>query len=393
MNAAAKNLIQSTRLGFEGQFQARPRVLACAPGRVNIIGGHTDYNQGFVLPCAVEMYVVASVRARSDGRVVARSRDFAGACDFHIDDGELTGKWHDAIKGVIDRLRKHGGDLPGLSLHVAGDVPAEVGLASSAAFMVSLVMAVFQLAGIKLTPRQAATTAREVEVEFFGVHCGILDQMASAACREGFALLLDCRDLSTRDIPMPGGLSLLVGDTTKKRKLAGGSDFNRLVIECAQAVDFLAKNGESVESLRDADLEMLAKHEKEMPEILLARARHIVKENARVMEAVKALQAADIDRLGALVSATHASLRDDYEISRPELDAMTEAMTAHPMITGARLIGAGFGGCALGIVKGHATQALIDDVSAGYRDRTGLSGRVIPVTPGPGAWIVKDLRG
>ncbi len=388
MNEAAKNLMQSARLGFEAQFQVRPRVLACAPGRVNIIGGHTDYNHGFVLPCAVEMYVVAAVGTRDDRQVHAVSRDYVDAGEFGMGDGALSGQWHDAIKGVIDRLRKQGGDLPGLSLYVAGDVPAEAGLSSSAAFMVSLVLAIFKLAGIELSPRQAATTAREVEVEFFGVQCGILDQMASAACREGHALLLDCRDLSTRDIPMPGGLSLLVGDTTIRRKLAGGSDFNRRVAECAQAVSFLVKKGEAVESLRDADVEMLAKYNKEMPEVLLARARHIVTENARVIEAERALQAADIDRLGALVCAAHASLRDDYEVSCPELDAMTDAMTAHSMITGARLFGAGFGGCALGIVKGRATQSLIDDVSVGYRDRTGLSGRVIPVTPGPGAWVV-----
>ncbi len=387
MNEASQKLIRSVRQGFEQNFHSHPRALACAPGRINIIGGHTDYNLGLVLPCAVEMYVAAAVSARDDGKVVAISGDYPPEGRFHLSDAFLTGKWHDAVKGVLESLQKSGADLPGLSLFVEGNLPAEAGLSSSAAFMVSLVMAIYRIGGIDLTAEEVALTAQKVEVDFFGVKCGILDQMASAACRKGHALFLDCRDLSTRDIPIPPDISFLVGDTGVRRKLAGDSPFNRRVEQCAQAVKFLADRKEPVESLRDADLPMLARHEKTMPDVLLKRARHIVTENARVIEATKALYAEDIRKLGALVTQAHVSLRDDYEVSWPELNAMVDAMNAHPQTCGARMIGAGFGGCALAVIKGEANAETAESVAVEFNRRTNKNGRVLCVSPGRGAWL------
>lgn len=369
---------------FEHAFGRKPRTAAWAPGRVNLIGEHTDYNDGLVLPVAIHLGISATASDADDGQVQVLSREFPAGGVFRIDDRRREGAWHDAIKGVLVELARAGASLRGLRVFVSGDVPVEAGLSSSAAFLVSLVSAIFALAEIELTPRETARIARAVENDYFGVPCGILDQMASAACREGHALRLDCRSLETSDVPIPSDLRLLVGHTGVVRRLTDGRYAARIG-ECRAALAALAAQGEPVSSLREVTWEMLERRKRAIDPVLYNRALHVVAENARVDLFVKALGAGDFGALGVLLGASHESLRDHYEVSCPELDAMARAMTHSGGALGARLVGAGFGGCAIGIFHGEVSDERIDAIGEEYMRATDRQGRFYRVRPGPGA--------
>jgi len=381
------NTVHEAGRAFEALFGRPPEIVGRAPGRVNLIGEHTDYNGGFVLPIAVDMSTYALAAMRDDGRVRAASREYPDRGEFAAGDRARSGQWHDAVKGVLALLEERGNPLPGLDLYIAGDVPAEAGLSSSAAFIVSLVTALFALTGCAMTPREVAVAARKVENEFLGVPCGILDQMASAACKKGRALLIDCRNMATKSVRVPRGLSILVGNTGVRRKLAEGK-YQERVTECALAVEALRWSGEKVRSLRDATAAMLDAHGAAIPKTALMRARHVVEENARVLECVEALTKNDPPRIGELINASHASLRDLYEVSCAELESMVKALTAQDGVLGARLVGAGFGGCAVALVSGEVSPEMIESASAIYRNESGREGTFYVVRPGPGAEIL-----
>lgn len=372
---------------FQSAFSVPPQSGAWAPGRANLIGEHTDYNDGLVLPVAIHAGILTLAAETDDGQVHVLSREYPEGGVFSINDRVIEGMWYDAVKGVLAQLDARHERLNGLRLYVAGDMQPEAGLSSSAAFMVSLVMSVFALADVATNPVDTAVTARAVENEFFKVPCGILDQMASAVCKEGYALRLDCRDLSTRDIPVPEDVRLLVGYTGVSRRLTNGRYAARLN-ECRDAVKALRGAGESIDGLRDVTWEMLERHRKDLNPTYYGRALHVVTENGRVDLACKALLTGDIPGLGVLFNASHASLRDQFQVSCAELDIMTEAMVAHDQISGARMVGAGFGGCCLAVLRGEVSEDLIHRTAERYKKRTGKEGKFFPIFPGGGARMV-----
>jgi galactokinase len=329
---------------YTERFGEEPELVASAPGRINLIGEHTDYNGGFVLPCAVGRRVAVAI---GGGGNELFSTNFDEARPLL---GEKDSSWADYPSGVVWAIGEAAGEIGGFRAAFAGDVPLGSGLSSSAAIEAATALALDALFGLGIDRKDLAVLCQRAENEFVGVQSGIMDQYASLLCEEGAALLVDCRSLEAENVPLDlngAGLALLVCDTRVERGLAD-TGYNDRRAACERAARTLG-----VEQLRDArekDLERLSGEE-------LKRARHIVTENARVIEAVEALRAGDFRALGRLMYASHASMRDDFEISTPELDAFVELAEGSGAL-GARLTGAGFGGCAFALVQDRETDAL-----------------------------------
>jgi galactokinase len=315
----------------------RARTLGRAPGRVNLIGEHTDYNDGFVLPCAIDRFTVVEAEPRNDRTMHVES--LGESDDFALDSVERTGTWRDYVRGVVERLQLEGG----ATLRIESDVPRGAGLSSSASLEVAVARALSELGGEEL-----ALLCRRAENEFVGVQSGIMDQFAVTLCRAGHALLLDCRDLSYRHIPIPDAAAIVVCDSHVRRKLTD-SGYNQRRADCEAAAAELG-----LASLRDATLDQVYG----MP-----RARHVVSENERTLRAAAALESGDCETFGELMNASHASMRDDFEIVPPELDALAAATRAVHGCYGSRLTGGGFGGCTVSFVDDGA----VDAVSAAAR--------------------------
>src|SRR5689334_15748651 len=325
--------------GFVETFGRPPAVTADAPGRVNVIGEHTDYNGGFVLPAAIPQRTRAALALRDDATVRAASAEVEGGrpAEYRLGEERPGRGWLDYVQGVTDRLRAGGHPVAGFDLAVTSDVPVGSGLSSSAALEVSVLRALRAALGLALDDVALALLAQRVETEFVGARVGVMDQMA-ASLAEGHALLfLDTRSLAWRRVPLPPSIELVVVDSGVAHSHATG-EYNRRRAECEEAARRLG-----VALLRDVGPEELGRVAN-LPDVLARRARHVVTENARVLEAVGALEADDAERLGALLVRSHASLRDDYEVSSPELDLLVDLATADPDVWGARLTGGGFGG-------------------------------------------------
>lgn len=360
---------------YEERFGEEPEVVASAPGRVNLIGEHTDYNGGFVLPCAVGRRVAVAM-GRGEGELF--SSDFDEARPLGE---ERHSSWADYPSGVVWSLREAGHEVGPFRAAFAGDVPLGSGLSSSAAIEAATALALDALFGLGIERRDLAVLCQRAENEFVGVGSGIMDQYASLLCEEGSALLIDCRSLEAKGVPLDlrgSGLALLVCDTRVERGLAD-TGYNERRAECESAAAILG-----VEQLRDAREEDLRK----LSGVELLRARHIVTENARVLEAAEALRSGDFGELGRLMYASHASMRDDFEISTRELDAFVEAAgTAGSQ--GARLTGAGFGGCAIALVDADETEALASRVRKDF-ERRGFEEPVFyEFLPSSGAEVVR----
>jgi galactokinase len=331
-----------------------------APGRVNLIGDHTDYHDGFVLPMAIDRDCVIAFAARDDARVRVRSLDVDGAVDLDAAGGnEKKGvgpAWGRFVAGALDALAARGRAAVGMDAALASTVPVGSGLSSSSALSVALTLALADVAGLELDARDAAQAALDAEVRATGVPGGLMDQLTALFGRRDHALLIDCRALSVEPIPLPDELAVLVVDSGLPRTLAGSAYAERR----AASESVAARLG--VPALRDAPLDRVQDE---------PRARHVVTENQRVLEFAAALRAGDTDVLGSLLLASHASLRDDYEVSTPELDAAVALLVEHGAL-GARLTGAGFGGCVVALVA----RTQVGDVAAKtvveYRAETGL---------------------
>ncbi len=362
---------------FQSIFGAPPEVVVRAPGRVNLIGEHTDYNDGFVLPAAIDRYVWFAGRRRADRTVRAHSLDFKELVEFSLDSIERQAKhsWSNYLRGVSKFLEADGHRLPGADVVVGGDVPREAGLSSSAALEVGATVFWQKLAHLRLDPVYIAKLARRSENEFVGVPCGIMDQFISALGRADHALFLDCRDLTFRHVPLRGDVKIVVCNSGVKRALAQ-SEYEVRLKQCRQAVAQLGTAGLAVKSLREVDPEDLKVATEALGELLLRRARHVVTENQRVLEAVKALEQGDLERFGQLMNASHESLRDDYEVSSRELDTLVELAWKQPGVLGARMTGAGFGGCTVNLLREDATEAFVEAVRKGYRQALGLEAEI-----------------
>jgi galactokinase len=362
---------------FERIYGGKPEVCASAPGRVNLIGEHTDYNDGFVLPAAIDRAIRMAGRRRADRTVRLHALDLSESVEFSLDaiEHDESHPWSNYFRGVTKFLQADGCRFPGADVAFGGNIPREAGLSSSAALEVATLAFWRKLAAIELDPVRSVKLARRAENEFVGLPCGVMDQFASALSREGHALFLDCRDLSFRHVPLKANVKIVVCDSGVKRALTQ-SEYEIRLKQCRQAVAQLGSTGLAVKSLREVDLDDLEEAREALGELLFRRARHVVSENQRTLEAVQALEGGDLERFGQLMYASHASLRDDYEVSSKELDTLVELARRRPGVLGARMTGAGFGGCTVNLVETEAAEDFARVVRAGYKKKLGLDAEV-----------------
>ncbi|HEX5972041.1 MAG TPA: galactokinase [Gemmatimonadaceae bacterium] len=369
---------------FERRRGATATLLARAPGRVNLIGDHTDYNDGFVLPMAIDRAVWIALRARDDSHVRAHSLDFESDIAFDASDvkhGERG--WGEYVRGVTwalgERAQRDGRSLRGWEGVVAGDVPLGAGLSSSAALELATARALATVSGLPWHPAEMARLAQRAENVWVGVNCGIMDQLISAAGVSGHALLIDCRSLDMRAVPLPGDVAVVVLDTATRRGLVD-SEYNERRARCESAAKQFG-----VRALRDVDERLFAERAGMLDEVTRRRARHVVTENARVLAAADALGQGDAHRVGELMAESHRSLRDDFQVSRVELDAMVEIALAQDGCYGARMTGAGFGGCAVALVAREAADRFVGAVATRYESAVGLAPAVYVCEASSGA--------
>lgn len=370
---------------FQSHFNAKPQIIVRAPGRVNLIGEHTDYNDGFVLPMAIDREVRLALRPRSDKTIRIFSLDLETESAFELSSLTRSGGWIEYPKGIANELMMAGYELKGFDAVMTGNVPRGAGLSSSAAVELAIARAFSAVSGFVWDAPLMARLAQKAENEWVGVNCGIMDQMASAACKEGYALFLDCRSLEIQHAPLPKGVSVVILDTSTRRGLVD-SAYNERRSQCEEAAHWFG-----VKALRDASVEDIGKWKVEsgLSEIAFKRARHIVTENKRVLEAVEAMRDGNIKRLGELFNASHDSLRDDFEVTNDALNIMVECARAQSSCYGARMTGAGFGGCAVALVEEEEAEAFTQAVSAAYRQRSGLEASIYVCKASGGASILQ----
>ncbi len=366
-----------------------PRLrLFRAPGRVNLIGEHTDYNGGFVLPCALEMDFRVAIRPNTERglcRIIAA--DLADRDSFRVRSPRRSERrqWVNYVRGVVWALADAGYRFGSFDAALSSDVPQGSGLSSSAAMEVAVGYAIAQTFGLDIDLKTLAVLCRRAENEFVGVPCGIMDQYIACLARRDCALFLDCRTLEHEHVPLFGEeFRLVVLDTAKQRTLAA-SKYEERLSECQRAAQAIAQRYPEVRELRDVTPEMLAAMEGELEDVLLRRTRHVVSENSRVLRAREVLAAGDMRAFGELLNASHESLRADYEVSCAELDAIVDIARGVDGVLGARMTGAGFGGCAIAIVRAEQVGELERAVREQYPARTGLSPRVYVSRAAPGA--------
>ena len=363
-------------------FGEPPALLARAPGRVNLIGEHTDYNDGFVLPMAIDRAIWIALTPRADRRVVVHSLDFDSRADIdldrlnHADDG-----WPEYLRGVAWALQEAGQPLRGWQGVMAGDVPIGSGLSSSAALELVLARAFQAVSAFAWEPASIALHAQRAENEWVGMNCGIMDQMISAAGEAGRALLIDCRSLATTPVPLPPASAIVVMDSMTRRGLVD-SAYNERRSQCETAAQHFG-----VGALRDVDESDFRQRAGQLDALARRRARHVISENARTLAAADAMRQGDAGRLGALMNASHDSLRDDFEVSTAALDALVELARGQAGCFGARLTGAGFGGCALALVRDDAVEAFLPAVAERYEAATGETPTLYACQPAAGASV------
>ncbi len=354
------------------RFHAEPAVFA-APGRVNLIGEHTDYAEGFVMPAAIDFATLAGVSPRTDGKIAIYSENYGEERSFEAAalPAQANHHWSDYPIGVVKVLAGEGHRIPGFSLSLWSDVPLSAGLSSSAALVVSTALAVESLIGASYPGPVVARLCQRAENEFVGANCGIMDQFVSANGAQDHALLLDCRDLSFRLAPIPPHVALVIANTMVKHSVAGGGyKSRRAEVEAACAV--IARHRPGVKFLRDATLDDLDKWGREMEPKSLMRARHIISENLRTVAASEALLRGDLEELGRLMAEAHASYSRDFEASCVEADAMVELAQDLPGLIGARLTGGGFGGCTVNLVEQAQAAAFSEALGARYTAQFGM---------------------
>ncbi|HNO93822.1 MAG TPA: galactokinase [Anaerolineales bacterium] len=370
---------------FQTHFNAKPEIIVRAPGRVNLIGEHTDYNDGFVLPMAIDREVMIALRPREDETVRLFSLDLETESAFELSSLTREGDWIEYPKGIAYELLKAGFNLKGFDAIMTGDVPRGAGLSSSAAVELAVARAFSAVSGFEWNAPAMAKLAQKAENEWVGVNCGIMDQMASAACKENYALFLDCRSLEIQHAPLPKGVSVVILDTSTRRGLVD-SAYNERRSQCEEAARWFG-----VKALRDVKVEELQKWKvgSELSEVAFRRARHIVTENERVLEAIDVMRKGNVKRLGELFNASHDSLRDDFEVTNDALNIVVECAREQSSCYGARMTGAGFGGCAVALVAEEKTTEFVKAVSAAYKQRSSLEASIYVCKASEGASILQ----
>ena len=360
-----------------------------APGRINLIGEHTDYNDGFVLPVAIDRYTTATATPRGDRRLRLSSGGQHNVIDLDLDalGAGPTGRWSDYVRGVAAVLERQGLQLRGADLAITSDVPSGVGLSSSAALEIAAGCALLDLAGHAIDLTQLALAAQQAEHEFAGTRCGIMDQFIACHGRDGHAMLLDTRTLAATWLPVPPSLAIVVCNTMTKHALASDG-YNQRRADCEAGVRRLAVRLPRIRALRDVTFADLEANQDVLDDRVYRRCRHVVTENARTLSAADALRDGDLARFGVLMGASHASLRDDYNVSTPELDAMVEAAMMSPGTLGARMTGGGFGGCTVNLVHVDSVPAFTREVARHYDAATGRVPEIYACRPSRGAHMI-----
>ena len=378
--------VNEVRRAFQSLYGAEPRLFR-APGRVNLIGEHTDYNEGFVLPVAIDRETLVAAAARPDRRVRVHSLNEAEGAEFDLDvPGPVRrGVWLDYVEGVARALERRGFRLRGADLALLSDVPVGAGLSSSAALEVSTGLALSAVAGHEVDPVTLALAGQEAEHTYVGAQVGIMDQLISALGRKGHALLIDCRTLGVEAVPLDTSeVAVVICDTKVKHELSA-SEYNTRRAECERGVALLKGALPDIKALRDVGPGEFARHESLLPEPVRRRCRHVVTENERTLDAAEALRRGGLEEFGRLMYLSHRSLRDDYEVSCRELDVLVELASASRGVLGARMTGGGFGGCTVNLVRRGDLEAFRAAVTRSYREATGIEPAVYVSEAGGGA--------
>lgn len=366
MNRAAE-----LRRAFQARWGTTPRVFR-APGRVNLIGEHTDYNDGFVMPVGIEFSTWVAAASRPDRVLSVYSENFSESREFRLDDSgpQRLDDWSDYVRGVAIVLERGGHRLRGANLLIKGAVPIGAGLSSSAAIEIATAFALLGISGITLDRAEIARFGQRAENEFVGTWCGIMDQFIACHAMAGHALVLDCRSLDYQMASLPAGVRIVAANTMVRHRLAGG-EYNRRRADCQEAVRHLTRALPGIRALRDVSLAELERYGRDLPERIFQRCRHVITENARVEQAAAALRRNDVERFGKLMAESHASLRDDYQVSCAELDTMVAIAAALPGVYGSRMTGGGFGGCTVNLVGEQQVEEFCSVIARRYQEATG----------------------
>lgn len=372
---------------FQLRFGLPPAVVVSAPGRVNLIGEHTDYNDGFVLPAAINYHTWVAVAPRDDRELHIIAHDFTDQfVRLHLDEEmehDPAMPWSNYVRGVVQQLRKHNFQLCGATLFITGDVPAGAGLSSSASLEMALIRALTGISGETVEPKAAALMGQAAENQFVGCNCGIMDQLISACGQADSALLIDCRDLSARPVSIPRDWDILIVHSGVKRGLVE-SEYNQRRAQCEAAARHFNQT-----SLRDVSLEQLLAAESVLEPMLFKRARHVLTENARTLVAPEALMQGDMGTLSRVMAESHASMRDDFNITVPAIDTLVDILTtAGKGLAGARMTGGGFGGCVVAVAPQAIIPSLMTAVENHYQQETGCEPRLIPARASAGAFAI-----
>jgi galactokinase len=379
--------LQTLAEDFARLFGEQPTIYQ-APGRANLIGEHTDYNEGFVMPAAIGMYTRVALARRRDRKLIVRSENFSEEVAFQLDQlpARGSGHWSDYVVGVARVLAESGIPLTGANLLIRGDIPLGAGLSSSASVEVAVGCALMDLAGQKANRTKLARLCQQAENEFVGARCGIMDQFVVSHGKRDQALMLDCRSLEYRLLPLRDDVRLVICNTMVRHSVAAG-EYNRRRAECEAGVEYLSKQFPGVRALRDATLEELAALNSDLPDKILRRCRHVITENTRVVRAAAALTRNDLGTFGELMRESHRSLRDDFEVSCSELDLMVQVAGRAKGVYGARMTGGGFGGCTINLVEADCVNFFRESVSEGYERATGRKPEIYVCSPVDGVGL------
>ncbi|HLV87817.1 MAG TPA: galactokinase [Candidatus Sulfotelmatobacter sp.] len=357
---------------FRETFGSPPQIYR-APGRVNLIGEHTDYNQGFVMPAAIDRYCWVAIALRPDRILRIHSTIFSKTVSVDLGNTPLAprGDWSDYVVGTAWALGKSGHNFNGADILIHSEVPIGAGLSSSASLEIAVAYALLDINGLKIDSSELIQAGHRAENEFVGAHVGLMDQFICANGEEGHLLMLDCRSLRAEPLPLPPELCLVVCNTGVKHQIAGG-EYNLRRLQCEEGVRRLAAVLPGIQALRDVAPGQLEEHKRLLPELIYRRCRHVVTEDERVESAARALRDANFPLLGRLMAESHRSLRDDYEVSCMELDQMVELAGKQSGVVGARMTGGGFGGCTVNLVQSNATAAFVEAVARDYERNTSI---------------------
>jgi len=380
-------LLDRARAVFAEHFDGEPTIGAMAPGRVNLIGEHTDYNDGFVLPMAIERRTVLAARLNHSQRCRVVAADLEEEMASFLVEQVAPGRtaWANYVKGVVAQFQRHGQPVPAFDAVVVSDVPLGGGLSSSAALEVATATLIEHLLHIHLDPVRKALWCQAAEHEFAGMPCGIMDQFISVMGKRGHAMLIDCRTHETQHVPLTDpNLAVVIANTNVKHELTG-SEYPARRKQCEQAAAALAAAHGEIRALRDATLPQLEAIRRDLDATVYRRARHVIGENERVRLAAEEFQREDYAAVGRLMVESHRSLREDFEVSVPELDAMVELAMEVDGVYGSRMTGGGFGGCTVSLVRAEAVDALTAHLENRYVERTGIAPTVFATQPADGA--------